>query len=143
MTHVSALDTTLQKTNEWLRDIGEGLGIDDRQTEYAALRATLQTIRDHLSTDEVAQLGAQMPMAVRGIYYEGWDPKTYVARPRNKAEFLDAVRRRVKGHEELANVGKTVRVALGVLSKHISAGEITQVINSLPADIRELWTPSS
>ncbi len=142
MTHVAALDTTLQKTNEWLRDIGDGLGIDSRHTEYAALRATLHTLRDHLSTDEIAQLGAQLPLAVRGLYYEGWNPKTTVTRPRNRDSFMESVRHELKGHNELWDTPKVVRGVLDVLSKHVSAGEIDQVYQSLPESIRELWPRS-
>lgn len=142
MTHISGLDRTIQKTNEWLRDIGEGLHLENRRTEYAALRATLHAIRDHLSTDEVAHLGAQLPLAIRGLYYEGWNPKDVVKRPRNKQEFFDAVHREVQGHPELADIEKTIRVTLSVLGKHITHGEMKQVVQHLPAGIRELWTGS-
>jgi uncharacterized protein (DUF2267 family) len=38
------------------------------------LRATLHALRDRLIIDEVAQLSAQLPMLIRGLYYKGWDP---------------------------------------------------------------------
>ena len=139
MTHLTGLDQTVQKTNEWLRDIGKGLGIENRRTEYAALRATLHAIRDHLSTDEIAHLGAQLPLAIRGLYYEGWNPSNTVSRPRNANEFLEAVGREVKSHSELWDVEKTVRVTLNVIAKHITHGEMKQVSQHLPAGIRELW----
>jgi uncharacterized protein (DUF2267 family) len=139
MTHLTGLDQTVQKTNEWLRDIGNGLGIENRRTEYAALRATLHAIRDHLSTDEIAHLGAQLPLAIRGLYYEGWNPSNMVSRPRNAEEFLEAVGREVQSHSELWDVGKTVRVALNVISEHITPGEMKHVVQHLPAGIRGLW----
>jgi len=46
----------------------------DPRKAYQALRSTLHTLRDRLTVDEVAQLAAQLPMLVRGFYYEGWDP---------------------------------------------------------------------
>jgi uncharacterized protein (DUF2267 family) len=67
MTKLSVLDTTVQKTHEWLRDIKEGLGFDNDRAAYAALRATLHGLRDLLATDQVARFGAQLPMLVRGI----------------------------------------------------------------------------
>ncbi len=41
-----------------------------------------------LTIDEVAQLGAQLPMLVRGIYYEGWDPSNKPLRGRHKRDFM-------------------------------------------------------
>jgi uncharacterized protein (DUF2267 family) len=34
----------------------------------------LHCLRDHLIIDEVAHLGDQLPMLVRGIYYQAWRP---------------------------------------------------------------------
>ncbi len=74
MTEAAVLDTSLQRTHGWLRDIGEELGFDNERAPYAALRATLHALRDRLPVELVAHLGAEMPMLVRGLYYDGWHP---------------------------------------------------------------------
>ena len=51
---VEAFDTTIQKTNEWLRDIANELGDDNRRHAYLALRGTLHAVRDFLPLDESA-----------------------------------------------------------------------------------------
>lgn len=71
VTGLDVFDSTLQKTNEWLQQIMQQLGTDSRQEAYIGLRATLHTLRDRLPLEVVAHLGAQLPMLVRGIYYEG------------------------------------------------------------------------
>jgi uncharacterized protein (DUF2267 family) len=139
MSHLPVLDTTVQKTHEWLRDIGEELGAQNPKTAYAALRATLHTLRDHLATDEVAQLGAQLPTLIRGIYYEGWNPSVWVRRPRDRDEFLEGIRRQTKDHPELDNPESTATAVLDVLAEHVSLGEVIQVIHGLPKGIRELF----
>lgn len=67
-------ESTVQKTYRWIRELDEELGGVGRQESYQVLRGFLQTLRDRLIVDEAAQLAAQLPMLVRGIYYEGWDP---------------------------------------------------------------------
>ena len=73
-TGLTPFDSTIQTTNIWLNDILERLGWQDRQRAYHALRAVLHALRDRLAVDQVAGLAAQLPMLVRGFYYEGWHP---------------------------------------------------------------------
>jgi len=47
----------------------ETIGMDERRA-YNALRAVLHALRDRLTTEEIAQFGAQLPTFVRGVYYE-------------------------------------------------------------------------
>jgi uncharacterized protein (DUF2267 family) len=55
-------------------DIKKGLGFDNDRAAYAALRAILHALRGLMRVDDIAHLGAQLPMLIRGICYEGWDP---------------------------------------------------------------------
>lgn len=71
MTGLEVFDATTQKTNEWLDEIMFELALEERHTAYAALRGTLHALRDRLPLEETAHLGAQLPMLVRGFYYEG------------------------------------------------------------------------
>lgn len=73
-TGLEVFDTTLQRTHTWLKDLMLVLGWQDRHKAYRALRATLHALRDRLTVEETAHLGAQLPMLIRGFYYEGWDP---------------------------------------------------------------------
>jgi hypothetical protein len=73
-TGLDVFDRTVQKTNSWLKNLMDELDWQDSQEAYAALRVTLQALRDRLTVEEVAQLGAQLPMLIRGFYYAGWDP---------------------------------------------------------------------
>ena len=47
------------------------LGTDDRQDAYRAVRGVLHTLRDRLPVEESAQLAAQLPTLLRGVFYEG------------------------------------------------------------------------
>ncbi|WP_197496500.1 DUF2267 domain-containing protein [Mycobacterium sp. 1274761.0] len=75
-TSFTSFKTTEDKTNRILHEIEQifDWSKDQRTHSYAALRAVLHALRDRLPVNEAAQLGAQLPMLVRGIYYTGWNP---------------------------------------------------------------------
>jgi uncharacterized protein (DUF2267 family) len=113
------------------------MGWQDRQRGYHALRAVLHALRDRLPVDQVAALGAQLPLLVRGCYYEGWHPAGKPVKEHREA-FLAHVRK------ELGDPGvdpeDVTRVVFQVLAGHVTAGEIEHVRDTLPADIRALWS---
>ena len=90
------LDRSVQKTNVWLRDINYELSWFTFQRGYIALRAVLHALRDRLSTPEIAQLGAQLPIFIRGIYYDGWNPAKTPIKSRGKELFFRQVRAEFK-----------------------------------------------
>src|SRR5207248_2021300 len=56
---LSAFDTTLQTTHIWLNELTDLTGWrDNRHRAYLALRAVLHALRDRLSVDDAAALGA-------------------------------------------------------------------------------------
>src|SRR6185312_14880455 len=85
---VEVFGSTVEKSYSWLHDLMTELGWQDPHRAYRALRAVLHTLRDRLTVDEVAQLGAQLPMLIRGLYYEGWDPSGKPLRERHREQFL-------------------------------------------------------
>ena len=63
VTGLEVFDKTVQTTNAWLKEIMEATGLDRRRA-YRALAAVLHALRDRLTVDEVAQLGAQLEQAL-------------------------------------------------------------------------------
>jgi uncharacterized protein (DUF2267 family) len=137
-TGLEVFDTTLQKTNGWLNDLMQVLGAPDRHKAYIALRATLHALRDRLAVEEVAQLGAQLPMLIRGFYYEGWDPTGKPLRVRHKEEFLAQIEQQFRGDDRI-DPEKVARAVFIVLAKRVTEGEIEDVKHVLPAELRDLW----
>ncbi len=139
MSQSSVLDGTMHKTHEWLNAIGDELGFRNDRSALAALRATLHAVRDRLTLDEMAQFGAQLPILVRGLYYEGWNPSWDLLRKSHDRDFVAAVRAQLKGHEELKDVARVAKVVLKVVSQKMSPDEVGQAIQGLPREVRELW----
>jgi len=135
MTGLDSFDATLHKTNRWLTELMQTLGWDDKHRAYLAMRAGLHTLRDRLGVHEAAKLGAQLPMLVRGFYYEGWDPNGKPLKERHKEQFLARFAQECSAEDP-------ARVATGVfsvLSKHVSPGEVEYVKRALPEELRDLW----
>ena len=138
-TGLEVFDTTLQKTNRWLKELMEELEWEDRHRAYGALRATLHALRDRLTIEEVAQLGAQFPMLIRGFYYEGWDPTNKPLKLREREEFLERIAQYFVRAGESVHPEPVARAVFALLAQRISDGEIEDVKHILPAELRDLW----
>ena len=137
MTGLQTFDHTIHQTNTWLKELMDDLG-PDRQRAYDALRAVLHTLRDRLTVEEATDLGAQLPMLVRGIYYEGWNPAKTPEKLRSRDEFLSRVAERLANVRPI-NPEDAARAVFGVLDRHVTAGETADVRGMLPQDVQSLW----
>jgi uncharacterized protein (DUF2267 family) len=141
-TGLDVFDTTLQKTNSWLQDLMQTLDWADRHEAYMAMRATLHALRDRLTVEEVAHLGAQLPMLIRGLYYEGWNPTGKPLRVRHKSQFLARIEEQLRDDDfvdDLIAIERVARAVFTVLAQRVSTGEIADVRHILPTELRELW----
>lgn len=135
---LEVLDTSVQKTYVWLKEIMERLETNDRHQAYMALKTTLHALRDRLSTEEAAQLGAQLPLVVRGLFFEGWRPAGKPDRATAWETFMRPVYL-ATCQDGSFTPEEVVSAVFDVLSQHVSSGEIDDVIGQLPRDIRTLW----
>lgn len=139
-TGFETFDSTIQKTNEILKDIERDFGWEERRNQsYSALRAVLHALRDRLTVEEAAELGAQLPMLVRGMFYEGWNP-SIVPRRLDREEFLQEVRKEFPFSIE-GEIDSVVEVVLTTLRKYISIGEAEDIISILPRDLADMLRP--
>ena len=137
-TGLEVFDTTLQKTHTWLNEITDELHWEDRFRGYKALRAGLHALRDRLTVEEAAHLGAQLPMLIRGLYYEGWTPAGKPSKTRSKDEFLAPIREQFRGDPEV-DPERVARAIFRVLAKRVTEGEIQDVKSMFPKELAELW----
>lgn len=137
MSHPDVIDRSVEKAHVWLNELADELGSEDRQAAYRVLRAFLHTIRDRLTVNEAAQLAAQLPELIRGIYYENWVPARTPARYRDVDEFL----RRLADEAQLegeTEASYACTAASRVLHRHVSEGELKDVLAVLPEELRAL-----
>lgn len=138
MPEIETFETTIQKTNSWLKDLMESEGWEDRHRAYMALRAALHALRDRLTVEDAAHLAAQLPMLVRGFYYEGWEPSQKPEKIKTKENFLAHVAELMPADPE-HDSERVVRAVFELLFRRISKGEVQHIKASLPKEIRDLW----
>ena len=136
--HLEVLDTTLQKTHQWLDAIAEAAQTDTH-TAYQALRAVLQTLRDRLPVEEAAHFSAQLPLLVRGIFYEGYRPAEAPA-ALSKREFLQRIEQKVTFQQtrQSLDIYSLTQQVFRVLQDFLGAGELNKIAGVLPQDLRDL-----
>jgi uncharacterized protein (DUF2267 family) len=138
-TGLQVFDETLHKTNMWLKEIAQELSMD-RHGAYQVLRAVLHCLRDRLTINEAADLGDQLPMLIRGIYYEAWHPAGKPHKIRSRDEFLTGITTRIATKQSI-DAENAARAVFRTLGNRVSPGEIRDVIHVLPEEIRTLWPP--
>jgi len=136
-TGLRVFDSTVQETNHWLKHMMVELGTDDRQASFNALRAALHAIRDRIGVANAAHLGAQLPMLLRGAYYEGWRPALTPTRERHLEDFIDHV---ANGLERDAQTDPedAARACLAVMGQCLDSGELLKLQRELPREIANL-----
>jgi uncharacterized protein (DUF2267 family) len=132
------IESTTQKTHEWIARIAETLHMEKRDA-CKALRAVLQTARDRLPVDVAVHFGAQLPMLVRGMYYEGWEPSK-VPIKMSRQEFLDAIAEKIVAGRVI-DPAETTESVVAVIAGHLGAGEMQKVMHSFPHDLQALFLP--
>lgn len=139
MTGLRTFDETLHATNTWLHEITARMGWDDRQKGYRLLRACMQTLRDRLPVGETAQFSAQLPILIRGIFFEGWRPSTVPVKTRTVDEFLTPIREAFSNEPDF-DAEAAFREFVDVMKMHVSAGEIEDVRRALPEELKGLFS---
>lgn len=139
---LESFERTLHETNIWLKELCDALDTADRQRAYRVLKGVLHALRDRLTVNEAVQLGAQFPTLVRGFYFEGWRPADVPLRIRSKEQFLELVTDNIRDIVEdgpAIDVEHATKAVFELLGRHVTQGELSNVLDQLPEDIRGMY----
>lgn len=137
-TGLPVFDTTIQETNEWLKEVEARLRPCERRDAYAAMRAVLHVLRDRLSPQAVLGLSAQTPMLLRGVLFEGWRLPDHPTDLQNPQQFADAVAKRLPpGFPRQPN--EAVEAVFAALAARLDPGETRKLVEQLPRALRAVW----
>ena len=137
-TGLDVFDKTLQTTHIWLNEITDVIG-PDKQVAWHVLGAVRRTLRDRVPLHVAVHLGAELPLLVRGLYYDQWRASDQPERYRTLDEFLGRVTEQLRATRPVNPADATCAV-FGVLSRHVPEGQLRKVWEALPEDVRALWS---
>lgn len=139
---IESIDHTVQLTHIWINELNKSLGWDNKPRAYRLLRAVLHALRDWLQVNEAVDLAAQFPTLLRGVYYEQWRPAAVPVKERSREAFLARIDSEFKT-DPIDDTAQAVTAVFRLLGEKVTAGEISDVRQALPSDVRKLWPESA
>ncbi|MDP3882033.1 MAG: DUF2267 domain-containing protein [Nanoarchaeota archaeon] len=137
----NSIEKTMQTTNHWLNELGQDLGIADKQIVYTAFKTVLSVIRDRLTVEEISDFAAELPVLIRGAFYEEWNPSKTPIKMKHIDEMYVLFLERYKG-PLILDPKMVIPKIIGFLSKKVSAGEMKDIKSILPKELKEFWAVS-
>jgi uncharacterized protein (DUF2267 family) len=137
VTGLEVFDKTLHTTNQWLDEISAEIG-PDRHLAWHVLGAVLRSIRDELLVDQAAHLAAQLPLLVRGAYFDQYRPAAQPFSTRSQDEFTARIREELAGSRPV-RPDLAATAVMRTLNRHLTDGQIRKARDALPKGVRALW----
>lgn len=127
-----------KETLTWVQHVAERTAYPERKDwAFNALRSVLHAIRDRTTIEEAFHLAAQLPVLLRGYYFEGYRPSAKKIKM-NAGQFFIRIRKDLGPSNELSPE-EAFSSVLKVLYEHVSIGEMEDVKRSMPNDIVNVW----
>ena len=134
-------DKYAQAGKEFVKRVAFELG-DQTDISRASrlLRATIHALRDQSSMEESMHFISQLPMFIKAIYVDGWNP----GKTKNHFKYLDEFTSAVEENggfdnfenplEKLRDIQSVIRV----MAEYVSEGEMDDFRRTLPKELRIL-----
>jgi uncharacterized protein (DUF2267 family) len=135
--NVSVIEHAAQDCHEWVNELTDALDWQSRRDALRLLRAVLTSIRDRVSHDEAAHFAAQLPLLIRGMFYEGWRPAHTPLKDRSKEAFMQEIDSRFDSDSDYRGTVDIAEV-YALLKRRVSEGELQNVLGGLPKQIRAI-----
>lgn len=136
---LEVIEHSVHLTHEWINELAARLDWSSKRSALRLLRVTLHRIRDHMNVDQVAQFSAQLPVFIRGFFFEEWVPKHTPIKERHAADFIAAIDSHMENSDEYRG-GGDITCVFDLLNARMGKGEIDNIRATLSEDLRALWT---
>ncbi|WP_298864369.1 DUF2267 domain-containing protein [uncultured Sulfitobacter sp.] len=135
---LEVIDHSVQLTHEWINELAERLDWSSKRSVLRLLRVTMCHLRDHLLVNEVGHISAQLPVMIRGFFFEGWVPHQTPIKERRAIEFVSFIDALMKDTEEFRG-RDDIKCVFDLLNNRLSRGEVEDIRATLPTGVRDLW----
>lgn len=135
---ISPIESSVQKTREWVDQVRDLLELETREDAYSCLRGVLHSLRDRLTVDQASHLAAQMPMVLTGMFFENWKPSGMPDKIKEPGEFLNRVRSEMMDRKNI----DPRRATWGVwktMEKYIAQGELNKLKAGMPEHLSNFF----
>ncbi len=138
----TALNRYATQGNHFVAQLATELDIPENHTHsLRVIRAVFQSIRKHLTPAASMHLIAHLPVAVKGIYVDGWNidyPRPHVF---DYEEFIDEVYKNTGGLPHKAfckksDVETAVQAVFRTLKYNLADGEYKEMMSYMPVALR-------
>jgi uncharacterized protein (DUF2267 family) len=136
-TGLEVFDKTLHTTNLWLDEISAEIG-PDRHLAWHVLGAVLRSIRDEMQVEQSAHFAAQLPLLIRGAYFDQYRPATQPASARSHDDFVARIQHDLSGSRPI-NAEAAAATVMRTLNRHVTGGQVRKVRDALPKGVRAMW----
>ena len=136
-TVLDVFDKSLHATNAWLDEIADDIG-PDRHVAWKVITVVLHKTRDQLPVELAARLGAELPLLIRGAYYDPFEPNRQKVKCCNLEELTDEIAKWLSGARRI-HPSLALQAVWATLSRQVPVGLIRKVQEVLPHDLREFW----
>ena len=133
------IETTLHTTDLWLCDLMEDLGWRGTFSGLPRIAGCPPCTPGRLPLEAVAALGSQLPLLVRGMYYEGWSPSGTPPQESEKQAFLSQIATAFRNNPEVDPRRRVAQAVFRVLKRYAASGELRNEGLIFPPAIRVLW----
>lgn len=135
---IARLDCAAQIAADWLDQLQEELGWDDRTKVYLLLRETLHALRDFMTVDEASDLATHLPLLISAIYLEGWQPQHPSAHQRSVEVFFQRVQRPFEWDLPRVVPQEAAQAVFKVLGRQIAVGGVDHLGAVVPRFLQEV-----
>jgi uncharacterized protein (DUF2267 family) len=140
MNKITGLEKTIHKTYDWIYNIEENAGWDEGNElrSLSALRAVLHELRDNLMINDLAHFSAQLPLLIRGMLFEAWNPDHTPLKERKKEDFLFGVFDKLPDAHKNVDIEIIVQAVFATIQNKIDPAEFEKLKKLISKGVRSL-----
>ena len=139
VSNVGSLNRAVQETQQWLNALAAKAPFGNAEQAYSGLRAVLHALRDRMTVEEAVHFSAQLPMLVRGFYFEGWRPALAPNSEQTPEGFFGSVEQSLRNATLTLAADEATRAVFEFLEETMDSGQLRHVKDQLPSKIKKIW----